>query len=216
MTTLKNLPKFDLPREKLLRYGSEKLADHELLAILLGSGIHGKNVLSLAKATLQKISKIGVAKTTLNDLKSIKGLGEVKALQVLAIIELAKRLYDTSPEILSDKDVWNLASDIRGSQKEHLMAFFLNSQQRLIGKQIISTGILDSSLIHPRELFEPAISLHSAGIIIAHNHPSGTLEPSQADIQITKQLIEAGKLLGIPLQRHLIVTKSDYSRVNQD
>lgn len=214
MTKIKCLSKIDLPREKLLHHSPISLHDYELLAIILGSGIKGINVVSLAKLILQKIKKVGLTKISMSDLRSIKGVGPTKALQILATIELGKRFGDEKPEILSDTDIYNLCTDIRSSQKEHLIAFFLDTQSRLVEKQIISIGTLDSNLVHPRELFEPAITLHSASVIIVHNHPSGMLDASRADIQITKRLIEAGKIIGIPLQRHLIIAKSGFKRVD--
>ncbi len=213
MTRIKNLQKADLPRERLVRYGPGKLKDFELLAILLGSGIKGKNVLTLAKAILQKISLVGIKNITVQDVNSIKGVGSVKATQIVAIIELSKRFSEDKTEILSDKDIWNLCSDIRDSKKEHFIAFYLDTHDKLIERQIISIGTLDTSLVHPREVFEPALTLHAASIILAHNHPSGSLDPSDADIQITQKLIDSGKLLGIPIQEHLIVTKDSYKTI---
>lgn len=213
MTKLKNLVKIDLPREKILKYGVNKLQDYELLAVLLGSGIKGKNVLSLSKSILQKINTIGIKNITIDDIKIIPGVGPVKAIQILAIIELGNRLSAENTEIFSLKDVWNLCQDFRNSKKEHLAAFFLDTQSRLIERRIISIGTLSSSLIHPRELFEPAITLNSASIIIAHNHPSGCLEASESDLKITKILTEAGKLLGIPIEKHIIISSKGYQKV---
>jgi len=213
VTKLKNLIKIDLPREKILKYGVKKLQDYELLAVLLGSGIKGKNVLSLSKTILQKINAIGVKNVTIDDINGISGVGPVKAIQILAIIELGNRLSSEKNEIFSLKDIWNLCQDFRNSKKEHLVAFFLDTQSRLIERRIISIGTLSSSLIHPRELFEPAIALNSASIIIAHNHPSGCLEASESDLKITKILTEAGKLLGIPIEKHIIISSKGYQKV---
>lgn len=213
MTKLKNLVKIDLPREKILKYGVKKLQDYELLAVLLGSGIKGKNVLSLSKTILQKINTIGVKNITIDEIKAITGVGPVKAFQILAVIELGNRFSSEKIEILSLKDIWNLCQDFRNSKKEHLAAFFLDTQSRLIERRIISIGTLSSSLFHPRELFEPAITLNSASIIIAHNHPSGCLEASESDLKITKILTEAGKLLGIPIEKHIIISSKGYQKV---
>ena len=213
MTKLKNLIKIDLPREKILKYGVKKLQDYELLAVLLGSGIKGKNVLSLSKTILQKLNTIGIKNITIDDIKGISGVGSVKAIQILAIIELGNRLSSEKNEIFSLKDIWNLCQDFRNSKKEHLVAFFLDTQSRLIERRIISIGTLSSSLIHPRELFEPAIALNSASIIIAHNHPSGCLEASESDLKITKILTDAGKLLGIPIEKHIIISSKGYQKV---
>jgi DNA repair protein RadC len=210
MTKIKDLQKVDMPREKLQKYGVGKLDDYELLAILLGSGIEGLNVLQLSKKILFAVKKAGKDKITLEDLLKIKGLGKAKASQILAIIELAKRLTSETLEILSAEDVWKLCGDIRESKKEHFVAFYLDTQNRLIERQIISIGTLTASLVHPREVFEPSVSLRAASVVVAHNHPSGNLEPSQEDKEITKRLEESGKILGIELSDHVIVSKTGY------
>ena len=216
MVKIKDLQKVDLPREKLTKYGSDKLKDYELLAILLGSGIKGLNVLELSKKILKNVEKIGIKNITLKDLLEIKGLGKAKASQVFALFELGKRLNSENKiEILSAQDVWKLCSDVCESKKEHFLAFYLDTQNRLIERQIISIGTLNSSLVHPREVFEPAIALHSASIIITHNHPSGDLAPSLEDKEITKRLIEAGKILGIEVTDHIILSKSEYLSFKQ-
>lgn len=208
---LKSLAKVDLPREKLEKYGVNKLKDHELLALLLGSGIKNINVLELSKKILKNIEKDGVDKITLENLLEIKGLGKAKASQIIAVIELGKRLHSNrNPEILSAQDIWNLCVDFRNSKKEHFVAFYLDTQSRLIERQIISIGTLNNSLVHPREVFEPAIKLSTASIIIAHNHPSGILEPSKEDKQVTERLKQAGELLGIEVLDHVILSKSGY------
>jgi len=208
---IKDLAKFDQPREKLEKYGTKKMANHELLAILLGSGIKGLNVIELAKKILATINKTGPDKICLKILQKEKGLGKAKALQVIAALEFGKRLSaDKKPEILSAKDAWKLCGDICNSKKEHFVAFYLDAQNKLIERQIISIGTLNASLVHPREVFEPAVALHAAGIIAAHNHPSGESAPSNDDIAITKRLAESGKILGIELIDHVIVTGVDY------
>lgn len=208
---IKDLEKIDLPREKLAKYGSDKLKDHELLAILLGSGIKGLNVLELSKKILKVVEKAGIKNITLDNLLEIKGLGKAKASQVFALFELGKRLNtQDKTEILSAQDVWKLSADICESQKEHFVVFYLDTQNHLIERQIISIGTLNSSLVHPREVFEPAITLHSASIIIAHNHPSQDLAPSTEDKKITERLIESGKILGIEVIDHIILSKSSY------
>lgn len=208
---LKSLQKVDLPREKLAKYGVDKLKNYELLALLLGSGIKGLNVLELSKKILEVINKIGIKKITLSDLLKIKGLGKAKASQIFALLELGKRLNSNNKtEILTPSDVWNFCSDIRTLQKEHFVVFYLDTQNCLIERQTISIGTLNASLVHPREVFEPALSLHAASIIVAHNHPSGSLDPSQEDKEVTKRLKQAGDLLGINLLDHIIVTKSGY------
>ncbi len=208
---IKDLQKIDLPREKLAKYGPGKLKDYELLALLLGSGIKGLNVLELSKKILVTIKKIGIKKIALQDMLKIKGLGKAKASQVFAVLELGKRLNtERKMEILSASDVWNFCSDIRGMQREHFVVFYLDTQNCLIERQTISIGTLNSSLVHPREVFEPALLFHAANIIIAHNHPSGELEPSSEDIEVTKRLVQAGKIIGIDILDHIILAKNSY------
>lgn len=203
---IKDLERIDLPREKLQKYGLKKLSDHELLAVLLGSGIKGLNVLELSKKILVLVRKVGIAKVTLGTLLEVKGLGKAKAGQVLAALEFGKRLAEGErPELLSPEDVWKLCADIRDSKKEHFVVFYLDTQNRLIERQIISVGTLNASLVHPREVFEPAVSLHAASIIVAHNHPSGSLEPSREDKEVTTRLVGAGKVLGIELLDHVLI-----------
>lgn len=211
MVKIKDLPRVDRPREKLLKYGPAKLTTTELLAILLNTGIKGINVVELSNRVLKIIQKIGIKNLKLESLAGIKGLGEAKLLQVFSALELSRRFTNQdSPEILSPKDIWNLSADIRGSKKEHFLAFYLDTQSRVIERQIISIGTLDSSLVHPREMFEPAIALRAASVIIAHNHPSGSLSPSRDDIELTDRLGESGKILGIKLENHVLLTEKGY------
>ncbi len=211
MTRIKDTPKVDMPREKLEKYGPEKLTDSELLALLLGSGIKGLNVLQLAKRILKLLEKVGVDKVTFEMLFEEKGLGKAKASQIIAVLALGKRLMNKErPEILTPQDVWKLCADFRDSKREHFAAFYLDTQGRVIERQIISIGTLDTSLVHPREVFEPAVSLRAASIVVAHNHPSGDLKPSDEDVEITQQLRHAGKILGIQLINHIVLASGNW------
>lgn len=213
---IKDLQKIDLPREKFEKYGSRKLSDHELLAILLGSGIKGLNVLELSKKIVKTISKIGIGNITLENLLEIKGLGKAKAISILASIEFAKRVLENkNPEILSAEQVWQLTTDINSSMKEHFVVFYIDSQNKLIERRIVSIGILNASLVHPREVFEPALTLSASHIILCHNHPSGTLEPSREDFDVTKRLVTAGKILGMEVVDHVIVGKQGYKSLKE-
>lgn len=205
MGSIRGLPRIERPRERLAAYGPAKLADHELLAIILGSGTRGASVLDIAKRVCAHVEK-----GTVHDIRSIKGLGAAKYAQIQALIELGKR-FNTTPtiELFSPEDVWRACADIRTSKKEHFLAFYLDTHDRLIERRIISIGTLDASLVHPREVFEPAIALSAASIIVAHNHPSGSVDPSPEDREVTTRLREAGTLLGIRLTDHIIVTAHD-------
>ncbi|MCX6713993.1 MAG: DNA repair protein RadC [Candidatus Vogelbacteria bacterium] len=205
---IKDIPKFDRPREKMEKYGPGKLSDAELLAILLRTGTKDLNVLKLAQKILQKFENEKFIDITIGELKTIHGLGSVKACEIIACFELGRRMLKgkKSSILLSPKDVWERMEDVRGSKKEHFVVFYLDSRSQEIQREIISIGILNESLVHPREVFEGAIKNNAASIIVAHNHPSGDLEPSQADIEITKKLVNAGKILDIKIIDHVIIS----------
>lgn len=212
---LTELKKIELPREKMEKYGAKRLKTFELLAIVLGSGIKGCNVLELARKIEKLIALKSVNNVTIDDLRKIRGLGKTKAIQILSVISLVDRLgSERSAELLSGKDIWNLCADFRSSKKEHMVAFYLDTQQKLIERRVISVGTLDASLLHPREVFEPALQLAAAGVILAHNHPSGNLEPSDEDIAVTKRIADAGDLLGINLVDHIIVSDKEFRVMN--
>lgn len=212
MTKIKDLPKVDRPREKLIRYGPEKLSTSELLAILLRTGGKGINVVELANNILKKFSGDGLGKANVKELRNTFGLGIAKACEIVACFELGRRLlqHKQSALLLSPKDVWEELKDIRDNKKEHFVIFFLDARNQEIKREIISIGSLNANLVHPREVFEPAVRYLVAQIIIAHNHPSGDTEPSEDDLVITKRLVEAGKILGIEVVDHIIVAKDRF------
>lgn len=212
MTKIRDLPRIDRPREKLERYGPEKLSNSELLAILLRSGQKGINVIELSKRILNKFSGDGLSKANVKELKNTFGLGSAKACEIMACFELGRRLLQNKQAalILSPQDVWDELKDIRNNKKEHFVVFFLDARNQEIKREIISIGSLNTNLVHPREVFEPAVRYSVAQIIVAHNHPSGDTIPSQEDLVITKQLVDAGKLLGIELKDHVIVSKTNF------
>ncbi|MFH1161946.1 MAG: DNA repair protein RadC [Candidatus Jorgensenbacteria bacterium] len=198
---IKDLPKIDRPREKLEKYGPERLSNSELLAILLRTGTKGINVVELSKKILRKFPKERIAGANFRELKSTFGLGAAKACEIVACFELGRRLLQNkqSALVLSPKDVWDEMKDIRDNKKEHFVIFFLDSRNQEIKREIISVGSLNANLVHPREVFEPAIGNLASHIIIAHNHPSGDTEPSMEDLKLTKRLQEAGKIVGIEI-----------------
>jgi len=210
---IKNLSKFDRPREKLLRYGVEKLRDYELLALVIGKGKQGKNVLEIAKEILRKYPLSVSPEISFNEIKKISGIGDMKACQILACLELGKRIFTKkkSALFLNPEDVWEELSDIRGSKKEHFIIFFLDMKNQVIKRELISIGNLNASIVHPREVFEPAIRHSTAQIVLSHNHPSGSTQPSAEDVMLTKRLIKAGEILGIEIIDHVIVTRDSYS-----
>ena len=205
---VKDLFPIDRPQEKLLRYGVEKLTSSELLAIILGSGTKDLNAIDLSKKILEKFTDRKLHRITLFDLQSFRGIGKTKACRIIAAFELGKRFINRKKTsfIMRPKDVWNELADIRGSKKEHFVVFYLDIRNQIIQKEIISICILNTSLVHPRELFEPAIKHLAAQILISHNHPSGDCSPSDEDLELTKRLVEAGKILGIEIIDHVIVS----------
>jgi len=209
---IKDLPKVDRPREKLEKYGPEKLSNSELLAILLRIGSKGLNVVELSRKILGKFSRNSLAKASFKDLKNTFGLGSAKACEIVACFELGRRFLQNkkSQIYLTPKDVWNELKDIRDNKKEHFVIFFLDTRNQEIKREIISVGSLNANLVHPREVFEPAVRHLAAQIILAHNHPAGTPAPSQDDLEITKQLVDAGKILGIEIKDHVIVSKTNF------
>ena len=209
---IKDIPKIERPREKLEKYGPEKLSNSELLAILLRTGGKGINVVELSNKILKKFSKEGLNKATFKELKNTFGLGAAKACEIVACFELSRRLLKNKKSVLllSPKDVWKELKDIRSNRKEHFVIFFLDARNQEIKREIISIGSLNANLVHPREVFEPAVKHIAAQIIVAHNHPSGNSEPSEDDLEITKRLVKSGEILGIEVLDHIIVTKNDF------
>lgn len=206
-----DLPKIERPREKLIKYGPEKLSEAELLAILLRTGKKGQNVIELSRQILKKF-KNKISNLRYTDLENFKGLGPAKSCEIIACFELGKRFLKNKKAriYLKPKEIWKELKDIRGSKKEHFVIFYLDSRNQEIKREIISIGSLNASLVHPREVFEPAVKNVAAQIILAHNHPSGITDPSEEDLEITKKLVKAGEILGIEVTDHIIVTKEKY------
>ena len=200
------------PREKLQAKGAASLSDYELLMAIIGSGNAQADVTKIARTTL-RLLKEHHKSITFNQLQQVTGLGIAKCTEIIAAFELAER-YNTlnSPAIIdSPEKAAFLLRDIRNKQQEHFVCLTLDGGNRLINIHEVSKGTLTASLVHPREVFRCAISDNAASIIVAHNHPSGNLEPSQADRQVTERLQEAGELLGIKLLDHIIVTKTSFT-----
>jgi len=209
---IKDLPKIERPREKLIKYGTAKLSSSELLAIILGTGSQGLNVIELSEKILKKFSGEGLAKADTEELKNTFGLGEAKACEIVACFELGKRLLKDKKTVLlmTPEEVFDELKDYRNHKKEHFVIFYLNSRNQEIQREIISVGTLNANLVHPREVFESAIKHSAAQVLIAHNHPSGDPEPSETDLSITKRLVEAGKILGIEVVDHVVIGKDGW------
>ena len=210
MKPICQLHNHDKPREKIAARGAQALKNEELMALLLGRGVQGKDVRKLAREIITLLDR-GLEHLTLDALCSIHGLGMAKASQIVAAIELGKRyLVRTSRRICDAAEVYRELKPFADRAQEYFLTITLDGASHIIETRTVFIGTLNQSLVHPREVFADAIADRAAGIIIAHNHPSGTLEPSQADIQITRRLKEVAKLVGIELLDHLILTKEGY------
>lgn len=210
MKTISQLESFDKPREKLLNKGVQHLKDYELVAIVLGSGIKGKDVIKLSKEIV-KLFEDDFNSLDLQKLLCIHGLGVAKASQVLSAVELSRRyLIKQNKKITDANDVYEELKKYRDKRQEYFLSLYLDGANHLSETRVITIGTLNQSLVHPREVFAPAIEQRCASIIVAHNHPSGVLSPSREDIEVTKRLQESGKILGIELLDHLIFTKNGY------
>ena len=209
---IKDLPRFNRPREKMAERGSSSLTDAELLAILLRTGYQGKSAVEVAHRILQKTPLEKLIQMSPADLARIKGVGESRAATITATLEISRRINsnDQAITIREAADVVKIVHPITTKKREHLVALYLDARDRLIRSQTISVGTLTDGLVHPREIFGPALKCHAARLIVAHNHPSGNPTPSDADHIVTRRLKAAADLLGIQFIDHVIVTKNGY------
>lgn len=210
MKKIKSIPNFDRPREKMQKKGAKVLSNLELLAVLLGSGIKGKDVFEVARDIL-KLAQEDFNNLNLDNLKNIEGVGLAKACQIMAAIEFSKRfLLKEGIKIKNVDDVLKITEELKDKKQEYFLSLTLDGASNLIQKRTVFIGTLNHSIVHPREIFADAISDRAAGIIFVHNHPSGDPEPSKQDIEITKRLVEIGKMLGIEVIDHIIISKNGY------
>jgi DNA repair protein RadC len=210
MRTIKDLPEHSRPREKLREKGASALTDEELVAAILGMGTAGVDIRTIARqvAGLIREHKSGL---TLDHLQIIPGVGLAKAGQILSAFELARRhLLKDGVKITIAQDILPLVADIVGKQQEYFVCISLNGANEVIEKRVVTIGLLDKSSVHPREVFADVIADRAASVIFAHNHPSGDLQPSEADRRTHEQLTEAAKILGLRVLDHVIVTKKGY------
>lgn len=214
--SIKDLPVSELPRERLLTFGVSSLSNSDLLSIILRTGVKDISVREISDNILKQIGSL----SSLNDigireLSNIKGVGQVKAITLLAAIELGKRV--SSPEIelkmkLNNTELVHntFKNQFKNLKQEKFMTIFLDNKKRLISYKILFIGTLDKSIVHPREIFNEALKNNASSIICIHNHPSNDITPSKEDIIFTKQLIESGKIIGIPLIDHIITNGSEF------
>ncbi len=209
------MPKEERPREKLIEYGVENLTTSELLSIIIKTGTKRKNVNDLALEILKKYSLTELKDIKIEELTKIKGIGKVKALEIISSIELGKRIFlkqnKKYKRITNPKTLWETSRYLFINKKQELFyCFYFNSKQELIERKLLFMGTLNQSITHPREVFKEAYRLSANSIICMHNHPSEDLTPSKADINFTKSLVEIGKIQGIPVVDHIIVSDNNY------
>jgi len=213
--TIHDLPKEERPRERLVTFGEQVLSVQELLQLILGRGVAGESVVVTAQKLLSQFGSLQkLSEASIEELSSIKGVGQAKATQIKAVFEIGHRVSDQispykSKELGSPEKVYKLVKNkLADYSREHFYLIVLNSRNWSINE--ISVGTLSASLVHPREVFAEAIKNKAASIVLVHNHPSGDPEPSEDDLEITKRLVEAGKILGIEVVDHIIVVKNSF------
>jgi DNA repair protein RadC len=213
---MRDIPQEERPRERMMEYGAGALSHTELLAILLRTGTRQESAMHMAQRILNQAGGIrSLMDLTLEEMTAMKGIGQAKAVQLKAGIELGHRIAKSrlvaSTSIRTPRDAADiLMEQLRYLQKEHFVCLFLNSKNHIIAQETLSMGSLNASIVHPREVFRAAIKCSSASIVCAHNHPSGDPTPSPEDIQITKRLIEAGAIVGIDVLDHLVIGDGIY------
>ena len=215
--TIHDLPTSERPRERLQKFGAEALSAQELLALILGRGIAGESVMVTAQRLLSQFGSLkGIANASVEELAQVRGIGVAKTSQIKAAFELTNRLesYAESgdkPLVKTPEDVAGLVrSRLKGKKREYFLALLLDTRNKLIRVAEISVGSLDSSVVHPREVFKEAVLASAASVIFVHNHPSGDPEASEDDIKLSKRLAEAGELMGIDVLDHIIIGDKKY------
>ncbi len=209
-----DLPRFDRPREKMIANGRSNSSTAELLAILFNTGSKKNSALSLGETVLRKFTLEKLPQITIDQLTSIPGIGASKATRLLAAIELGQRMFDApslSKIVIHNlQDTVHLLKEYADKRQEYLICLYINARHELIQKEVLGVGNLNTLRIEPREIFRPALSSPCAGVILAHNHPSGDPTPSEDDIAFTKRIHEAGQIMGIPLLDHVIIGSKKY------
>ena len=212
---IKNIPNYERPREKLKQLGKENISISELLSIIIKSGTTNKSVKDISIDLLNKYTLEDLKDLSIEDLTKFDGIGEVKAIEIIASIELGKRIYLHSPKVLtklsSPEEIYNETKYLFFNKKqEYFYALYFNSKQELIKTKLLFIGTINQSTIHPREVFKEAYRVSAYSIVIMHNHPTGDITPSKADNYITRTITNIGKIQGIPVLDHIIVSDNNY------
>lgn len=220
---IKDMPASERPRERLIKYGAGNLSNEDLVSIIIKTGCLGYSVRDIALIVIKRLENIGnLQELNMNYLKGIKGLGDVKIIELLASIELGKRVYLNSHKVNSLKynNPYLVYQDnlplFRGKKQEYFYCLYLDNKNRLIERKLLFMGTVNRSIVHPREIFKEAYLLSSSGIICMHNHPSGEILPSNEDIELTKSLVEIGKIQGINVLDHLIISDNAYYSFSEE
>ncbi len=214
--TIHDLPREDRPRERLQEVGVDNLSTQELLTLIIERGQKGRNALTIAQNLLAHFGNLTkIKEASIEELQEIKGIGFATACKLKAAFKLGEKAQTHhkryGQKIENPEDVYNLLkNNLQDKKKEHFKLLSLTSRSGLIAVDNISSGSLNSNIVHPREVFASAISNRAAQVILAHNHPSGDPEPSEEDLKITKRLVEAGKILGVKVADHVILSEGDY------
>ncbi len=214
--SIAQLPQHERPRERFLSVGPESMATSELIAILLGSGIQGKSVIDLSRELVAHFGGLDkLAEATLEEIGEVKGMGPAKAIQLKASLTLAQRLSRESmpsrPLVRSPLHAYLLLKDgLENETREFFQLLLLDIRGRHLRTETVSVGTISQTLVHPREVFYPAIRHKAASMVVAHNHPSGDPEPSKQDVALTRRLVESGEIIGIAVEDHLIIGKECY------
>lgn len=220
---IKDMPASERPRERLIKYGASNLSNEDLVSIIIKTGCLGYSVRDIALIVIKRLENISeLPELNMNYLKGIKGLGDVKIIELLASIELGKRVYLNSHKVNSLKynNPYLVYQDnlslFRGKKQEYFYCLYLDNKNRLIERKLLFMGTVNRSIVHPREIFKEAYLLSSSGLICMHNHPSGEILPSNEDIELTKSLVEIGKIQGINVLDHLIISDNAYYSFNEE
>ena len=216
MKKMKDVPEQDRPREKIAKKGAAALTDTELIEALLGRGTKNRDVRTIAR-DIAALTSDHTCEVHYEDILSMEGIGPTKAAQIIACLELGRRRYEPrgTVKIQKPEDILPLVGIYREKPQEYFICISLTGAGEVINTRVVTIGILNHSLVHPREVFAEAITDRAASIICVHNHPSGSLDASDQDIAITRQLQEAGNLLGIQLIDHIIITRTGFSSMRE-